>query len=285
MIAFVILHYQAIEETKDCVRAIKQHISTNKKIIIVDNHSPNKSGADIQKLYIDDLEVEVLLLESNMGFAKGNNLGYKAAKKYSPDYVVVMNNDVFIERNRLEEQLDASYKQYSFDILGPDIYSTRDNTHQNPQKMSNFSYKSLKSQYSILKIKNRLRFFVRIKYLLPFLKHGKQIKKEFLNEPIENVVLHGACYIYSKKFILNHDCCLYDGTFMYYESYILHLLANREGLKLLYDPRIKVLHHEDVATDMTFGKKYSKAVFTNKCLLDSCGIFINILKDEKIRIG
>jgi hypothetical protein len=72
---------------------------------------------------------------------------------------------------------------------------------------------------------------------------------------------------------------------MYFESYILHFLAQREHLKMVFYPEIKVLHHEDVSTDMTYVTKYQKSVFTNQCLLDSSEIFLKVMNDSTVRIG
>ena len=47
-IGFVVLHYNAIKETIDCVESIKKRIDTNKYyIVVVDNASPNHTGEDI----------------------------------------------------------------------------------------------------------------------------------------------------------------------------------------------------------------------------------------------
>lgn len=286
MLAFVILHYQAIDETKSCIATIKKRVNSEKRIVVVDNCSPNKSGVELREHYEKDDEIKVILLDSNMGFAKGNNIGYRVAKEFEPKYIIVMNNDVFIDCENFESLIDKSYEETSFDILGPDIFSTRDNIHQNPQRIENFTYESLISQHKFLKLKNKFKVLLKIKYMVPFWENMRVVKKNELYDSLKmNVVLHGACYIYSLKYIYSHENCLYNETFMYYESYILHTLANRENLNLVYDPRIKVLHHEDVATDMTFVKKKSKVIFTNKCLFDSCEIFIQVMDNHHIRIG
>ncbi len=283
MIAFVVLHYQALAETKNCIDNIKARVVTDKKIIIIDNCSPNGSGSSLVSNYKEDSEVEVILLEDNLGFAKGNNIGYREAKKHSPDYIIVMNNDVFINVDNIESEISRIYDETLFDILGPDIMSLRDNIHQNPQRLYNYSREELDKEYRFLCLKNRLKLLLRIKYLFR-LSGRRKLNKQYIDHRMMNVVLHGACYIYSKAFISSHDECLYDQTFMYYESYILFALAQREGLKIVYDPSIVFLHHEDVATDMSVGRGYQKAVFSNKCLLDSCKVFINALDDESVRL-
>ena len=285
MIVFVVLHYQALDETKACLENIKKYVHSEKRIVVVDNCSPNGSGKVLLDYYKEDPNIEVLLLDSNLGFAKGNNIGYRKAKKYDPKYIVVMNNDAFIDCDNIQGLIDKAFNETHFDILGPDIFSTRDMIHQNPHRINNFTLKELKKQRRFLKLKNNLKILLRLKYALS-LDNKKEVRnKEFIQKRMENVVLHGACYIYSSKYIKKHDCCMYDDTFMYYESYILQLLAVRENLKLVYDPAIKIQHHEDIATNLSHGRGYQKAVFTNRWLLDSCEKFIDVFTNKDVRIG
>ncbi|CAI3398460.1 glycosyltransferase family 2 protein [Enterococcus cecorum] len=279
MLSFVILHYQVLEETINCIQEIKNKIKNDYKIIVVDNCSPNGSGNKLKNMYKDDPFVKIILSNVNSGFAKGNNLGYRIAKVDNPDYIIVMNNDVMIETENLLQKLNEIYAETNFDILGPDIYSTKTKLHQNPQRESNYKLDDLKQQYNKLLFKNKFKFLLKIKYLFGLNKAEEKQNPRF--ESIHfNVVLHGACYIFSKNFIQTHEDCFYNGTFMYYESYILHYLGSRENLTMIYHPEIKVLHHEDVATNGSYGSSYNKAVFVNKCLLDSCGKFIKLIESD-----
>lgn len=279
MLSFVILHYQVLEETINCIQEIKNKIKNDYKIIVVDNCSPNGSGNKLKNMYKDDPFVKIILSNVNSGFAKGNNLGYRIAKVDNPDYIIVMNNDVMIETENLLQKLNEIYAETNFDILGPDIYSTKTKLHQNPQRDSNYKLDDLKQQYNKLLFKNKFKFLLKVKYLFGLNKAEEKQNPRF--ESIHfNVVLHGACYIFSKNFIQTHEDCFYNGTFMYYESYILHYLGSRENLTMIYHPEIKVLHHEDVATNGSYGSSYTKAVFVNKCLLDSCGKFIKLIESD-----
>ena len=78
---FVILHYQTVSETTQCVSSIINNIEyDNKHIIIVDNSSPNKSGTYLKEYYKYDKNIEVIINKENLGFAKGNNIGYAYAR-------------------------------------------------------------------------------------------------------------------------------------------------------------------------------------------------------------
>ena len=285
MICFVILHYQAIEETQKCVKTIFANTKDTVKIIIVDNASPNNSGLDLQNEYSENENIKVILCSDNLGFAKGNNLGYREAKKYNPDFIVVLNSDIELIKNDFSEQLFLAQNEYDFDVLGPDLFSTKTNSHQNPQRDNNFTKSELKKKYRKLVLKNSFRFLIRVKYF--FIRNNKaEIVCENNYKDIQiGKVLHGAFYVFSRRFIEKHNCCFFNNTFMYFESYILHHLGLKENLIFLYYPKIKVIHHEDASTNATYIGQYNKSCFVNRCLKDSCKVFLDIFGDDSIRIG
>lgn len=283
MTVFVILHYQAIEETRNCVSSIKQNVHDDKKIIIVDNNSPNGSGKLLENSYKNDADVIVILNKNNSGFAKGNNIGYEKAKEFFPDYIVVLNSDTFLTKDDFSEKIEEAYQKYSFDVLGPDIFSTRTNSHQNPQCELNYTLEELKHVKQKLLLKNAFKILLRIKYMFGKIKENSP---QALEQNIAiGQVLHGAFYVFSKHFIEKHNECFYSGTFMYFESYILHFLGQRENMTFLFYPEIKIIHHEDASTDKTYKTQYKKSIFVNRCLLDSCNEFIRIMKDNSVRLG
>ena len=277
MIGFVILHYQAIDETKECVNSIKKNVDGNKRIVIVDNASPNQTGKELDFFYKEDSEVDILLLEENKGFAKGNNIGFNYVKRYNPNYVVVLNSDTLLLKDNFVSQLETAYKKYSFDILGPDIYSTKTKSHQNPQNDKNYSLDELYKLRKKLLFKKKFKFLLWLKYFFNG-KSRETISEKNYKEIQTGKILHGSFYVFSKKFIDIHTECFYNETFMYFESYLLHYYGMKNNLILLYYPMIQIVHHEDASTDLTYTKQYQKSIFVNDCLYDSCQKYIQILE-------
>ena len=142
---YVILHYQNVDVTKEC---IKKLIKTSEvsPIIIVDNHSPNGSGEELKMNFQTNPRIKVIISEKNEGFAKGNNIGFVYAKEnYHPDIIVVMNSDVFIEQNSFETEISGFMAKNKVDVCGPDII-TPDGGHQNPLSRSVLSDKQIKKE-------------------------------------------------------------------------------------------------------------------------------------------
>jgi len=51
MVCFVILHYMALEETIQCVESIRGNVIGEKKIVVVDNCSPNGTVKELEARY------------------------------------------------------------------------------------------------------------------------------------------------------------------------------------------------------------------------------------------
>ena len=289
MTVFVILHYLALEETKTCVESILHRVEGEKRIVLVDNASPNGSGKELRELYRERPEVTVIATDENLGFARGNNFGYRYALEHDhPDFVVVMNNDMEIRQPDFIARIESCYERYGFAILGPDIYSTRKRCHQNPQTRTPPTLRELKRRYRALWIKDKLKAAIYLKWRLRELRGGASPaparSENFVREVVVNPLLHGSCYVFSRGFLSRHpNECFYSKTFMYLEAEILYYQAIRDGEKMVYCPALRVEHHEDVATDAEFTKQYQKSIFTVRCLLQSTAALIELMERDGVR--
>ena len=283
MVCFVILHYMALEETIQCVESILNNIEGDKKVIVVDNCSPNNTGADLEKRYAGSGNVDVLQTGKNLGFAKGNNFGYGyAVQNYDPDFVVVMNNDMEIRQQDFISRMEKSWEEHRFAVMGPDIYSTKKKYHQNPQTRKMPTRKDLESSCRNLELKDKLSFLIALKWKIYALMGRKPAEEKraenYVDHVVEDPLLHGSCYIFSRDFTVRHPQeCFYPETFMYLEAEILCYQCRRDGEKMIYDPGLKVDHHEDVATDLEYHKQSRKSIFTITCMLQSTRAFLALM--------
>lgn len=287
---FVILHYLAFEMTKKCVdNILEKYNQYNISIVIVDNASNNGSGLQLKEAYKNIRNIEIILNNRNLGFAKGNNKGYDfITGKYEVDYIIVMNNDVIISQPDFLDLIDETYAEYKFAILGPDIYCPYTKMHQNPAHLHAFSKERVQQLFDNYDKLCRHPFYHYYKHLL-----FSPIKKLFVKQTndkiidrkivIENPVLHGACYIFSKKFIEKRRFCFYPETFLYMEEDILHFQCMSEGLLLLYSPKLKVQHMEDVSTNLRVKSKYRRYIFKNKEMRNSIEVYKSLMENSNCK--
>lgn len=295
---FVILHYNTIEETRECVKSIKELNEKKVKIIIVDNASRNGTGEVLKEEYKNDKGIDVLMNSSNEGFARGNNLGYRYAKeKYHPEFIIVTNNDVIFFQKEFTNLLEKEYEKNSFYILGPDVLDITKTKHHSP---INDAGPTLYWAKFWLKCFKKYLFRARIKNFLQntgLLNISRRVlnKKEFIEEEKnfvmeetayrEGVVVHGCCIIASRLFIEKQDWIFYPKTFLFNEEYILWEWCKYYNYCITYSPDLKIIHNEHASLG-TVGHNYKRQVFTWKNQVKSLKILIEVKKQlgEKCKL-
>lgn len=263
MFGYVILHYQSIEITKKCVDKLLM-FSKNNPIIIVDNCSPNGSGKQLEKMYSKCTNITVIINEENQGFAKGNNLGYQYIKrKYSLNYVVVMNNDIMIEDNDFAVIIEQFMEKNEVDVCGPDMVTLKGN-HQNPLQLKPCTSKYLQRRVREDKIKVlllRTRLFWK---LYENYKKTHKIPIRTKQPTVFDCILHGSCIIYGSEYIKREQNAFLPITYMYNEEAILYDYLVHKGYKTGYCSDVTILHMEGVSTSERIENKKKKVMFRFK---------------------
>lgn len=257
VIAFVILHYQTIEETEKCVDSIlSMNQADNARIVVVDNASPNGSGEILQEKWKNNARIEVILNKENSGFSRGNNVGCIYARDtWNPDYYVVANNDIVFEQKNFINLVEQEYVNSQFHVLGPDIYDMTNRVHQSP--VSSHEPPIVQVRRTIV-LNSLCLMIYPIAYIAMKRYYRTQNEKaidvdEFDKYQI-NPLIMGACIIFSKKYVeerLQESSELqpfYPETRFYYEEAILCNWCRKNGKKIVYSPEIKVKHINGGAT-------------------------------------
>ncbi|MEG1847134.1 MAG: glycosyltransferase [Lachnospiraceae bacterium] len=111
--SIIILSYNQLSYTKQCLESIRRYTrDIEYEIIIVDNAS---NAETIQ--YLDTIEDIILLKNpSNMGFAGGCNQGIAIAKG---DYILLLNNDTIVTHRWLFNMVTYLEEHREIDMIGP----------------------------------------------------------------------------------------------------------------------------------------------------------------------
>lgn len=285
-IAFLILHYNTINDTKKCVSSIEKKLAEGDYIIvIVDNCSPNNSSEQLKELYKGNSNIKLLFSEKNLGFANGNNLGFRFIKKnYNVDFIAMINNDTYLLQNDFLKIVEQEYEKSQFAVLGPKILLPNNKTTPIQQKLITLKeIKSRKKRYIAMYFCNLL--YIQFLYDLVkkiYLKLKPTEKSNLYSEQNvdlrqENIVLHGAFLIFSKEYIDKFDG-IDSRTYMYLEEKILAVRLKKYGLKSVYNPKLKIFHNEDSATNSVKKNRREKNLFIYKNAYNSAKILIKELE-------
>lgn len=282
---FLILHYISIDDTIKCINSIQELYKNVKyEIVVVDNGSKNNTGIELKNKYAKDNQIHIILSKENLGFAKGNNLGFKYIKeKFNPDYIIMINNDIVMIDKKLCEKIDEDYQKYQFSVLGPKIILKDGCICNYNQKLPTVKQQKKRIAYLYFRLILNYLYFNKIIEKYRFLKKQKKSK---INNPTfkENIILHGSILIFSKEYISKFDG-IDDRTFLYCEEELLYLRLLKNNLKTIYDPNIFVIHNEDAATNISNKNNRKKNIFVDKELIKSNKILLKTLQNEKIKIN
>lgn len=289
VIAVVILHYNDFDMTKNYIENLRtlEWAGISHKFIIVDNNSPDGSGIILKEYYENDKDVIVMLLNENIGFARGNNKGILFARnELKAELIVVSNNDIDVKSINFPKLILEEYEKSNFAVCGPDIYSLSKQMHQNPMR---------KEPMNLEQVRNKIR---KINYIVPILEVldktklydiCRKIKNKFSNKNVsnseyylkylENCTLHGAFFVLSKKYMDEYDDGLFEGTFLYMEEDILAYRCKIKKMKMVYNPVIQVIHYDGVSSLKIARNRCRKFIREMKETKKSCVSFIEYIEE------
>ena len=246
---------------------------------MVDNASNNGSIEKVEKICDQYDNIHIIKNNENLGFAAGNNIGFRYAKnEVGADFIAVLNNDIIVPDKEFIHQVEALYADTKFDVAGPDIESLADHGHQNPMLTTVLSVKAVDKEifrYNVLAIVNKTGLYEKLK------KNRLEAEKTPVKKTekrMENVTLHGAFVIFSKNFIDREEYCFRPGTFLYMEEAIIYRYCMSQDYKLIYDPDIKVFHKEDSSTSSLFTASKDKRDFVFSNMVKSLKVYREILQ-------
>lgn len=273
-VVFVVLHYQNIIDTINCLDSIKKLKHLKKisiHIVVIDNFSPNGTGKKLYDMYADDEMIEVVLLDKNYGFSIANNIGYKKSMNHNPDVIIMSNNDIIIDdRLFLTKLFKVCNEQKEISIIAPDIINFK-GFHQNPLRNDILSIK--KSRKNMI-YKFGISIFIKVpiinKFIFNFEK--KRLNKWLNNYYNQNQNLNkkdffvpfGAFIIYCKNWIEKENFAFPSDTFMYLEEDYLGLYCKIKKYKLMYCNELVVNHLEGRSVQSSTKNEYKALSFKYK---------------------
>lgn len=104
LVFIIILNWNQPDDTLDSLRAASLCNYPNFKLLVVDNGSLDQSVSKIRSIYPDLVIIEN---QRNLGYAAGNNVGIDYALAHGAEYILLLNNDAFIEPDTLSHMVAA----------------------------------------------------------------------------------------------------------------------------------------------------------------------------------
>jgi GT2 family glycosyltransferase len=116
MLSIVILTFNQLWCTKECVESIQQYTPEPHEIVFVDNGSSDGTVDWLREQAAQHDNYRLIENGKNLGFAKGCNQGIEAA---AGEYILLLNNDVVVTTKWLAGLLDCYHRKPHVGIVGP----------------------------------------------------------------------------------------------------------------------------------------------------------------------
>lgn len=115
-ISIIILNHNGGAVTNRCLSSIIAAGFGNAEILLVDNNSSKKEVDDLKKKYQES--VRFICLDTNCGYARGNNIG---AKNANGKFLIFLNNDTVVTKNWLTIPIETLKNNPKIAFLQPKI--------------------------------------------------------------------------------------------------------------------------------------------------------------------
>lgn len=263
MIGIVILNYNNITNTINCINSIYQYTPHKSfALCVVDNSStPKVIQAIREKLqtleeyteitpeckYPDKLPLVTYLLNSkNEGYAQGNNRGLNYFKNYSEiEFYMILNNDILFTMDILTPLKQYLNKHNQVGVVSPLLYD----------KNGNIDYECARYE------KKKRDFILRTFRFLKLKDKNKILKNEpeYLKAEEINIELpSGSCMMFKRKIF--ETIGFFDpNTFLYYEEDILWKKLKKTGNSSILLPQISCIHLGACSTSNSSSKIINEA--------------------------
>jgi GT2 family glycosyltransferase len=212
-VVVVVLNYCSEEDTAACIQSLSRSDYKPFSILIVDNASPDGSGQRLRDRFPD---VNHLALETNGGYAAGNNRGIEWALGRGADYVMILNDDTVVAEDLITRMVSSAEETGTAIVVPQILYFDQ------PDKVWYAG-----GRHSTLRCM------------------GQHIGE---NGPVDEstsgrtVTFACGCCVLVRADVFAEIGGFDEAFFMYVEDLEFSVRAQKSGYTMYYEPRARVLH-------------------------------------------
>jgi GT2 family glycosyltransferase len=224
-----ILNYNGNKDTYNCLNSLEELNTTGFElnVVVVDNASKEKFTED--KKYKFDLKI--IRSETNLGFSGGQNLGIKFALDNGADYVVILNNDVILNKELIVELLNTFETNKDCGIVSPKIYFAKGHEFHKDRYQQNELGKVIWYAGGQIDWQNVIASHIGV---------DEVDKGQYQN--VKEIDFASGCCEMIKREVFEKIGFFDDRYFLYYEDNDLSQRAKKQGFKIYYQPKAMLWH-------------------------------------------
>lgn len=217
-VSIILVNYNTTQDTIECIKSLQNIDYNNFDIIVVDNKSQQDEFYKLDKFIKNIENCTLISSDKNGGFAYGNNIGIRLAKKRKSDYILLLNSDTEVEKdflNYLVAAIEENIKSIAITIGKINYYYDKNKIWYGGGAINWSNYTGV--HFGENQTDN-----------------GQcDIKKEI-------TFATGCAMLINTN--INTDITLPEEYFMYYEDVDFCARLVNEGYKIIYEPKAVIYH-------------------------------------------
>jgi GT2 family glycosyltransferase len=238
-VSIIILTTNALAMTKEQLLDVAK-LDTGKldvECLVVDNGSKDGTEEAIKNYELPNMKYKFIQSGANLGFAGGNNVGIKDVLKRKFDYIILMNNDLILQKDIVVKLVDFMDKNTDVGVASPKMYFAKGYEFHKDKYKESEKGKVLWYAGGIIDKQNVYTSHRGVDEV----DHGQYDKIE------ETDVANGACVIIRQE-VFKKIGLPDDSFFLYWEDADFSEKAKRAGFKVIYYPANWMWHKVSAST-------------------------------------
>ena len=242
-LSIIILNYNTKELLGDCLHSIRSSKKNNYsyEVIVVDNASTDGSAQMVKKEF---KEVELIVNQKNLGFAAGNNKGFKKSRGR---YLLLLNPDTIVQPETLKTMIDFMDKH-------PKVGAATCRVELPDGRLDDACHRGFPTPW------NAFTYFSGLAKIFPKVKlfTGYTLTHFPLNRTHEIDSGVGAFLMIRRK--AGEEVNWLDEDYFWYgEDLDFCYRLKQKGWRVMFVPKIKIIHYKGVSSGM---KRHTKEMTT-----------------------
>lgn len=115
-----IINFNGKENTQECLTSIENSDLTDLKLTVIVSDNASREEFNQKDINLKNISFKFIKHQENLGFAEGHNVAIKFALENNADCIVILNNDVILDKNCLKELVNSLKDDVA--IVSPKIY-------------------------------------------------------------------------------------------------------------------------------------------------------------------
>lgn len=238
-VSIIILTTNALAMTKEQLLDVAKLYTGNldAECLVVDNGSKDGTEEALKNYKLPNMKYKFLQSGANLGFAGGNNVGIKDALKRGYDYVILMNNDLILQKDTVVKLVDFMSKNSDVGMASPKMYFASGYEFHKDRYKDSEKGKVIWYAGGIIDKQNVYTSHRGVDEI----DNGQYDKVE------ETDVANGACVIIRDE-VFEKVGFLDDSFFLYWEDADFSERVRSSGFKVIYYPGTWIWHKVSAST-------------------------------------